>query len=95
MKNRGSGKNRTTAMRAPRPVQNPASPANFPLTGVLSAPDNGVNCGRIAVTIETHAEPPRAKNSRRKIKSGYTRDGCTKANNDEPTRRYPTVATYD
>jgi len=70
MKNLGRGRKTVTAIRAPTPVQNPARPAIFPLTGFPDAGDMGVICGRIAVTMATHADPPRAKKRRRKMRSG-------------------------
>jgi len=37
--------------------------------------------------MATQAEPPRAKKRRRKMRSGNTREGWTKANKEQPTRR--------
>ena len=89
MKIRGNGRNTMTAINAPTPVQNPAKPAIFPLMGFafISEEEEGVICGRMAVTMATQAEPPSEKKRRRKSRSGYTFDGWTKANNEAPMRR--------
>jgi hypothetical protein len=44
--------------------------------------------------MATHADPPREKKRRRKMRSGYTFEGWTKAINAPPIKMYPIVETY-